>query len=168
MQPGSPPRTKKYQADRTLKEPVIDVIIPVFNEEQSIGLVLQEIPKRWVREVVVCNNGSTDRTAAVAKAGGATVLDEPRKGYGSACLRGIAYLSGRPAGLLLHRRLRGAGHQQGPRLHDRGGHRGGRQRGQGAADAARGVLGEGRPCLTAARTGRSGVVGQPGGPVTES
>ncbi|MCB0656927.1 MAG: glycosyltransferase family 2 protein [Saprospiraceae bacterium] len=70
----------------------IDVIIPAYNEEASIGLVLQDMPYDMVREVIVCNNASTDRTAEVAQGGGATVLTEYRKGYGSACLKGIAYL----------------------------------------------------------------------------
>lgn len=70
----------------------IYVIIPAFNEEMSIGQVLSDIPDDLVEEVIVCNNASTDRTAEVAAAGGATVLAEPRKGYGSACLRGIDYL----------------------------------------------------------------------------
>lgn len=72
--------------------PVIDVIIPAFNEEDSIGLVLGEIPS-FVRKVVVVNNNSTDQTSLRAKEGGAVVLDEPRRGYGTACLTGIAYLS---------------------------------------------------------------------------
>ncbi|HLU88527.1 MAG TPA: glycosyltransferase family 2 protein [Cyclobacteriaceae bacterium] len=72
--------------------PVIDVIIPAFNEEDSIGLVLDEIPS-FVRKVVVVNNNSTDHTSLRAKEGGAVVLDEPRRGYGTACLTGIAYLS---------------------------------------------------------------------------
>ncbi len=80
-----------------MEKPVIDVIIPAFNEEASIGLVLADIPGEWVREVIVCNNGSTDRTAAVAEAAGATVLHEARKGYGSACLRGISYLEKKAA-----------------------------------------------------------------------
>lgn len=73
--------------------PVIDVIIPAFNEEKSIGLVLADMPWSIVREVVVCNNASTDNTAGAAAAGGATVVDQPRKGYGSACLKGIQYLA---------------------------------------------------------------------------
>lgn len=74
----------------------IDVIIPAFNEEESIGKVLEEIPQDLVQEVIVCNNGSTDRTAEVARSAGATVLTEMRKGYGSACLTGIRYLQARP------------------------------------------------------------------------
>ena len=76
-----------------LREPIIDIIIiPAYNEESSVGLVLQAIPKELVREIIVCNNASTDRTAEVALENGATVLNEMRKGYGSACLRGIEYL----------------------------------------------------------------------------
>ena len=75
-----------------MKKPIIDVIIPAYNEESSIGLVLKEIPKEWVREIIVCNNASTDQTATVAKAGGATVVDQPRPGYGSACLAGMAHI----------------------------------------------------------------------------
>jgi glycosyltransferase involved in cell wall biosynthesis len=74
----------------------IDIIIPAFNEESSIGRVLADIPQDLVREVIVCNNASTDQTATVAAAHGATVLDQPRKGYGSACLKGIAYLKEKP------------------------------------------------------------------------
>lgn len=74
----------------------IDLIIPAFNEEQSIALVLGDIPSNWVREVIVCNNASTDSTAELARGQGATVLDQPRKGYGSACLKGIEYLKAKP------------------------------------------------------------------------
>jgi len=79
-----------------LTQKKIDVIIPAYNEEQSIPLVLGDIPEDWVREVIVCNNASTDTTAEVARANGATVLDQPRKGYGSACLKGIEYLKNKP------------------------------------------------------------------------
>lgn len=73
-------------------KPVIDVIIPAQNEEKSLGLVLANIPRSLVREIVVCNNASTDATATIARAGGATVLEEPTSGYGSACLKAINYL----------------------------------------------------------------------------
>lgn len=69
----------------------IIVIIPAFNEESSIGLVLKEIPA-FVSQVIVVNNGSTDNTARVAKTYGATVLNQPLKGYGYACLKGLTYL----------------------------------------------------------------------------
>jgi len=71
---------------------LIDVIIPAYNEEKSIGKVLDDIPKEWVREVIVCNNNSTDNTKEEALNHGATVLDQPQKGYGSACLKGLEYL----------------------------------------------------------------------------
>ncbi len=70
----------------------IALIIPAFNEEKSIGQVLSEVPE-LVYETVVVDNNSTDRTAEVARAAGATVLHEPQKGYGHACLKGINYLS---------------------------------------------------------------------------
>lgn len=75
-----------------MKQAVIDVIIPAYNEESSIGLVIKDIPQILVREVIVCNNASTDNTVAVARAAGATVVDQPQKGYGSACLKGIEYI----------------------------------------------------------------------------
>lgn len=80
-----------------LSKPLIDVIIPAYNEESSIGLVLADIPRDWVREVIVCNNASTDNTAAVARAGGATVVNQPRPGYGSACLAGMAHIRAKSA-----------------------------------------------------------------------
>lgn len=70
----------------------IAVIIPAYNEEQSIGKVIDDIPKDLVNEIVVVNNNSTDATAGVAAAQGATVLFEEYQGYGAACLKGIAYL----------------------------------------------------------------------------
>ena len=75
---------------------VTDVIIPVFNEEKSIASVLGDIPSDLVREVIVCNNNSTDRTAEVAEAAGATVVFQPQKGYGSACLKGMEYIAQKP------------------------------------------------------------------------
>ncbi len=80
-----------------MSKPVIDVIIPAYNEEQSIGNVLRDIPKDLVRDILVCNNASTDSTAMVASENGAIVLDQPQKGYGSACLKGIEYLKARKA-----------------------------------------------------------------------
>lgn len=76
-----------------LNSPKIVVIIPAINEENSIGKVVSEIPKDLVSEIVVCNNGSTDKTEEVAKSAGATVLNEDRKGYGWACLKGMEYAS---------------------------------------------------------------------------
>ena len=75
-----------------IKKEKISVIIPVFNEYESIGKVLDAIPKSLVDEVVVVDNGSTDGSDEVASRHGATVVREPERGYGAACLKGIAYL----------------------------------------------------------------------------
>jgi glycosyltransferase involved in cell wall biosynthesis len=76
---------------KTENAPRIKVIIPAFNEEASIGKVIADIPD-FVEEVIVANNGSQDQTAEVAKAAGATVIDQPIPGYGNACLKGIEYV----------------------------------------------------------------------------
>ena len=68
------------------------VIIPAWNEEESLPLVLAAIPRDLVDEVIVADNASTDGTAAVATAAGCRVVREERRGYGAACLRGIAAL----------------------------------------------------------------------------
>ena len=71
--------------------PIVDVIIPAFNEEKSIAKVIGDIPA-LVRHVVVANNNSTDRTAEVASAAGAQVVFEPQKGYGKACLTAMDWI----------------------------------------------------------------------------
>lgn len=81
-----------------LKNDVIDyktvsLIIPALNEEKSIGSVLQAIPKHLVGEIIVVDNGSTDRTVEIARQAGARVVSEKTKGYGAACLAGIASIS---------------------------------------------------------------------------
>ncbi|WNJ16219.1 glycosyltransferase family 2 protein [Pontibacter sp. G13] len=78
------------------KRPIVKVLIPAYNEAESIGFVLRDIPKDLVQETVVISNASTDDTESNAEAGGATVLREPRMGYGNACLAGIAYLKQLP------------------------------------------------------------------------
>lgn len=74
-------------------KPIVHAIIPAFNEALSIGEVISQIPPEIVSQVIVVNNASTDETAKVAQDKGATVLDEPRRGYGFACLRGIEHAS---------------------------------------------------------------------------
>lgn len=76
--------------------PLIHVIIPAFNEEKSIAKVIADIPEKLVTEIIVVNNNSTDETALVAQAAGATVLLEPKPGYGNACLKGISYIMQKP------------------------------------------------------------------------
>ncbi|HET6349107.1 MAG TPA: glycosyltransferase, partial [Candidatus Krumholzibacteria bacterium] len=68
----------------------VSIVMPARNEEASIGLVLDEIPRAHVDEIIVVDNGSRDHTAAVARERGAIVVDERQPGYGRACLAGIA------------------------------------------------------------------------------
>jgi len=72
--------------------PIIKVIIPAFNEEDSISHVISDIPN-IVNEVIVVNNNSNDNTEINAKNAGATVLVEKQKGYGYACLKGMDYIA---------------------------------------------------------------------------
>ncbi|OIP51137.1 MAG: UDP-glucose--dolichyl-phosphate glucosyltransferase [Flavobacteriaceae bacterium CG_4_8_14_3_um_filter_34_10] len=70
----------------------IKVIIPAFNEELSIGKVIEKIPS-IVSEIIVVSNNSTDQTEQVARNAGATVIYENQKGYGYACLKGLQYIA---------------------------------------------------------------------------
>jgi glycosyltransferase involved in cell wall biosynthesis len=67
------------------------VIIPAFNEEESIPKVIKDIPS-FIDEIIVANNGSTDNTAEVATKLGANVVTENERGYGAACLKAIDYI----------------------------------------------------------------------------
>jgi glycosyltransferase involved in cell wall biosynthesis len=69
---------------------IIDVIIPALDEERALPPLLEELRAQTVRRVIVVDNGSRDRTAQVARAAGARVVEERHRGYGAACLRGIA------------------------------------------------------------------------------
>ncbi len=73
------------------------MLIPAWNEEAALPYVLRDIPRPLVRNIVVCDNGSTDRTAEIAREHGAIVVAQPERGYGSACLAGISYLKSFPA-----------------------------------------------------------------------
>lgn len=66
------------------------VIIPALDEEAALGPTLEELRPHGAAQVIVVDNGSRDRTAEVARQHGAQVVHEPRRGYGSACLAGIA------------------------------------------------------------------------------
>jgi len=79
----------------------VTVVIPVFNEERSLPLVLGSIPMAAVKEILVVDNGSTDASARVAAQMGATVVSERRRGYGSACLAGLAQLRHRPPDIVV-------------------------------------------------------------------
>src|SRR3990172_6208147 len=67
----------------------VAVIVPALNEEQAIAKVLGAIPA-WVDDVIVVDNGSTDQTATIAQHRGVQVVPQPSRGYGAACLAGIA------------------------------------------------------------------------------
>ncbi|WP_339755762.1 glycosyltransferase family 2 protein [Algoriphagus aquimarinus] len=71
--------------------PIIDVIIPAYNEEKSIPKVIGDVPA-IVRNIVIANNNSTDSTGKVAEAAGAKVVFEPQKGYGKACLTAMDWI----------------------------------------------------------------------------
>jgi glycosyltransferase involved in cell wall biosynthesis len=81
--------------------PNIKVVIPAFNEEESIAKVIRDIPKDLVSEVVVVSNGSNDSTKINAERAGATVLEEDRKGYGWACLKGITHAKSNGAEIIV-------------------------------------------------------------------
>jgi glycosyltransferase involved in cell wall biosynthesis len=68
----------------------VAVIIPALNEQESLAQAIAEVPGALVQRVIVVDNGSTDRTAEVARAAGATVVREDRRGYGYACAAGVA------------------------------------------------------------------------------
>ena len=72
--------------------PRIALIIPALNEEHSVGQVLKQLPDGLFSQILVVDNGSADRTAEVARQAGAEVVMEPRRGYGRACLAGLAAL----------------------------------------------------------------------------
>ncbi|MFT7033653.1 MAG: glycosyltransferase involved in cell wall biosynthesis [Cyclobacteriaceae bacterium] len=71
----------------------IKVIIPAFNEQNAVGMVIDEIPKKLVKEIIVVDNGSTDNTKQIALEKGAIVLEEKNRGYGRACLKGIQHIA---------------------------------------------------------------------------
>jgi len=91
------PRMTASNASASVAFPDVWVIIPALNEEASLPLVLGDLPS--VGRVIVVDNGSTDGTARAALAGGAHVVSEPRRGYGSACLRGLAEIETRAAAM---------------------------------------------------------------------
>jgi len=73
-----------------VKKARVAAIIPVLDEQGAIASVLAAIPRGWVDQIIVVDGGSRDRTVAVARAAGATVLVEPERGYGRACAKGAA------------------------------------------------------------------------------
>ncbi len=88
-------RRKTWDQSRLSKEasdsrrPRISVVIPVLNEEEAIPKVIADLPEHLVSEIVVVDNGSSDGTAGAARRAGARVVQEPARGYGAACYRGL-------------------------------------------------------------------------------
>src|SRR5512135_3260125 len=76
------------QPSATKRRLVVSVVIPALNEEEPIGEVVRAVAAQPVDEIIVVDNGSTDRTAERAAAAGARVVREPRRGYGRACRAG--------------------------------------------------------------------------------
>ena len=68
----------------------VSIVIPTHNEAQAIGRVLADLPANLVTEVLVVDSNSSDGTPELAQKAGARVLHEPRRGYGRACLTGLA------------------------------------------------------------------------------
>jgi len=74
------------------RTPHIALIIPALNEEETIGNTLNRVPPDLYGTIIVADNGSTDRTAEIARRNGALVVNEPERGYGAACLRALLAL----------------------------------------------------------------------------
>ncbi len=79
----------------------IAVIIPALNEEESIELVIGDIPNYLSSRIIVVDNGSTDETATKARKKGAILIEEPDRGYGRACLAGLKYLERIPPSIVV-------------------------------------------------------------------
>ena len=75
---------------------IVKVIIPAYNEEESIAKVVKAISQELVKEIIVANNNSSDNTSEEATKAGATVIDQKLPGYGNACLKGMQYIAESP------------------------------------------------------------------------
>ena len=87
-------------SDAGSPDPLVSVVMPCLNEEEAIGACIEKIQRTFAQsglrgEVVVCDNGSTDRSVAIAQRLGARVVHEPARGYGNAYLKGFAGARGR-------------------------------------------------------------------------
>ena len=79
--------------------PLVSVVLPCLNEEEAIGACIEKIQKTFASadirgEIIVCDNGSTDHSVAIAQSMGARVVHQPLRGYGNAYLKGFASASG--------------------------------------------------------------------------
>ncbi len=84
----------KHLTNSPASRPTISVIIPVLNEEDSIGAVLDDIPPQLKTEVIVVDNGCTDQTIPIAQARGARIVVAEQRGYGAACYAGTLAAKG--------------------------------------------------------------------------
>lgn len=94
MSPSPPPRAPSVAG-------AVAVLIPALDEAPTIGSVIGALPADLVDEIVVADNGSRDATPRIARDLGAVVVDEPRLGYGSACLAGMRHLARRPPAIVV-------------------------------------------------------------------
>lgn len=97
---GSEARSEASSEARPGALPEVSVVMPCLNEEDAIGVCIEKIQKTLSGsgingEIVVCDNGSTDRTAEIARSMGVNVVEEPIKGYGQAYLTGFANARGK-------------------------------------------------------------------------
>ena len=105
MKPNDIHAIDPYERMDTIQ--TVSVIIPVLNEEDAIAKVIADIPQTGnneeitIQEIIVVDNGCTDNTAAIAERNGARVVTEPRRGYGYACLAGIAALETKPPDIVV-------------------------------------------------------------------
>lgn len=79
--------------------PVVDLIIPALNEQENISALfaeLNKLPRDFIRQIIVADNGSTDETARLAREAGAIVVREDQRGYGAACLAGLNWITESP------------------------------------------------------------------------
>jgi len=90
--PVAPNPDSLYDDPVTSEKPSYALLIPALNERESIGQVLAQVPVGLFSQIIVVDNGSEDGTANVARAAGAQVVQEPRRGYGQACLAGLAHV----------------------------------------------------------------------------
>jgi glycosyltransferase involved in cell wall biosynthesis len=81
--------------------PRLAVVIPVFNERESLPLVVRDLPRDLISEIVVVDNGSTDGTDEIARDLPVRLVREARRGYGRACLAGIGALEARPPDIIV-------------------------------------------------------------------
>ena len=90
---GVPPGLTSEATVEPRRKPWVSVVIPALNEEDPIADVVRAIPRNIIDEIIVVDNGSTDRTAERARTAGARVVHEPRRGYGRACRAGMQAVS---------------------------------------------------------------------------